>query len=33
MPIKYKYDPEVYIPAAIRYDYITLPEAREEYSR
>lgn len=33
MPIKYKYDPEVYIPAAIRYGYITLPEARAEYSR
>lgn len=33
MPIKYKYDPEVYIPAAVRYGYITLPEARAEYSR
>lgn len=33
MPINYKYDPEVYIPAAIRYGYITLPEARAEYSR
>ena len=33
MQIKYKYDPEVYIPAAIRYGYITLPEARAEYSR
>lgn len=33
MPIKYKYDPEVYIPASIRYGYITLPEARAEYSR
>lgn len=33
MPIKYKYDPEVYIPAAIRYGYITLPGARAEYSR
>lgn len=33
MPIKYKYDPEVYIPAAIRYGYITLPDARAEYSR
>lgn len=33
MPVNYKYDPEVYIPAAIRYGYITLPEARAEYSR
>lgn len=33
MPINYKYDPEVYIPASIRYGYITLPEARAEYSR
>ena len=33
MPIKYKYDPEVYISASIRYGYITLPEARAEYSR
>lgn len=33
MPINYKYDPEVYIPAAVRYGYITLPEARAEYSR
>lgn len=33
MPINYKYDTEVYIPAAIRYGYITLPEARAEYSR
>lgn len=33
MPIKYKYDPEVYIPAAVRYGYLELPEARAEYSR
>ena len=33
MPIKYKYDPEVYIPAAVRYGYIELSEARAEYSR
>lgn len=33
MAINYRYDPEVYIPAAIRYGYITLPEARAEYSR
>lgn len=33
MPIKYKYDPEVYIPAAVRYGYIALSEARAEYSR
>ena len=33
MPIKYKYDPEVYIPAALRYGYLELSEARAEYSR
>lgn len=33
MPIKYKYDPEVYIPAAVRYGYLELTEARAEYSR
>ena len=33
MPIKYKYDPEVYIPAAVRYGYFELSEARAEYSR
>lgn len=33
MPIKYKYDPEFYIPAAIRYGYLELSEARAEYSR
>lgn len=33
MPIKYKYDPEVYIPAAVRYNYFTIQEARAEYSR
>ena len=33
MPIKYKYDPEVYPPAAVRYGYIGLSEARAEYSR
>ena len=33
MPIKYKYDPEVYIPAVIRYGYLELSEARAEYSR
>lgn len=33
MAIKYRYDPEVYIPAAIRYGYIRLSEARAEYSR
>lgn len=33
MPIKYKYDPEVYIPAAVRYGYLELSEARSEYSR
>ena len=33
MAIEYRFDPEVYIPAAIRYGYITLPEARAEYSR
>ena len=33
MPVKYKYDPEVYIPAAVRYGYLELSEARAEYSR
>lgn len=33
MPIKYKYNPEVYIPAAVRYGYLELSEARAEYSR
>lgn len=33
VPIKYKYDPEVYIPAAVRYGYLELSEARAEYSR
>ena len=33
MSIKYKYDPEVYIPAAVRYGYLELSEARAEYSR
>ena len=33
MPINYKYDPEVYIPAAIRYNYLSIEEARAEYSR
>lgn len=33
MPIKYKYDPEVYIPAAVRYGYLELSDARAEYSR
>ncbi len=33
MPINYKYDPEVYIPAAVRYNYLTIQEARAEYSR
>ena len=33
MAIEYRFDPEVYIPASILYGYITLPEARAEYSR
>ena len=33
MAINYRYDPEVYIPAAIRYGYLTEKEARAEYSR
>lgn len=33
MAINYRYDPEVYIPAAVRYGYIELSEARKEYSR
>lgn len=33
MAISYEYPSEVYIPAAVRYGYITLAEARAEYSR
>lgn len=33
MAIDYRYPSEVYIPAAIRYGYIELSEARAEYSR
>ena len=33
MAINYKYPPEVYIPAAVRYGYLELSEARAEYSR
>ena len=33
MAISYKYDPEVYIPSAVRYGYLTIQEARAEYSR
>ncbi len=33
MAIRYRYDPEVYIPAAVRYGYLELSEARAEYSR
>ena len=33
MAIKFHYDPEVYIPAAIRYNYLSIQEARAEYSR
>ena len=33
MPINYKYSPEVYIPAAVRFNYLTMQEARAEYSR
>lgn len=33
MAINYRYDPEVYIPAAVRYGYLELSEARAEYSR
>ena len=33
MPINYEYPPEAYIPAAVRYGYIELSEARAEYSR
>ena len=33
MAINYKYPPEVYIPAAIRYNYLSIQEARAEYSR
>lgn len=33
MPINYKYSLEVYIPAAVRYNYLTIQEARAEYSR
>lgn len=33
MAIDYRYPSEVYIPAAVRYGYIELSEARAEYSR
>lgn len=33
MAINYRYDPEIYIPAAVRYGYLSLSEARAEYSR
>lgn len=33
MAINYRYPPEVYIPAAIRYGYLDISEARAEYSR
>lgn len=33
MAINYRYPPEVYIPAAVRYGYLELSEARAEYSR
>lgn len=33
MAINYRYDPEVYIPATIRYGYLNISEARAEYSR
>lgn len=33
MAIEYKYPSEVYIPAAVRYGYLELSEARAEYSR
>lgn len=33
MAINYRYDSEVYIPAAIRYGYLDIREARAEYSR
>lgn len=33
MAINYRYPPEVYIPAAIRYGYLDITEARAEYSR
>lgn len=33
MAIDYRYPPEVYIPAAVRYGYIDIAEARAEYSR
>ena len=33
MTIKFRYDPEFYIPAAIRYNYLSIQEARAEYSR
>lgn len=33
MAINYRYDPEVYIPAAIRYGYLDITEARAEYAR
>lgn len=33
MPINYRYPPEVYIPASVRYGYLEMSEARAEYSR
>lgn len=33
MALSYAYPSEVYIPAAVRYGYITIAEARAEYSR
>ena len=33
MSSNYRYDPEVYIPAAVRYGYLEIREARAEYSR
>lgn len=33
MAIDYRYPPEAYIPAAVRYGYIDIAEARAEYSR
>ena len=33
MAIDYRYPPEAYIPAAVRYGYLDIKEARAEYSR
>lgn len=33
MAIDYRFPPEVYIPAAVRYGYLDIAEARAEYSR